>query len=142
MKTKDWFKNKLDSFRDDFEFRLESLILNITENISKRMVEKKINRSSLAEKLNVSPPAVTKILNGSSNFTLKTLLSLSDALDLDLNIEFKDKKSAIAEGAWATVYVPAIEEMMSESAKAVGVFTEVSSTSNRFKKEITYDEAA
>ena len=97
MKVKDWFKNKLDSFKDDFEFRLESLILDVTENISKGMINKNINRSELAELLNVSPPAVTKILNGNSNFTLKTLLSLSDALDLDLKVEFKEKRTGATE---------------------------------------------
>ena len=74
---------KLESFKDDFEFRLESLILDITDNICREMEHSEINRVELAERLNVSPPAVTKILNGNSNFTLKTLLSISDALGLD-----------------------------------------------------------
>lgn len=101
MKAKDWFKKKLDSFKDDFEFRLESLILDVTENISKGMIDKNINRSELAGLLKVSPPAVTKILNGNSNFTLKTLLTLSEALDLDLSVEFKEKRT-VAAGITAT----------------------------------------
>ena len=100
MKTETWFRKKLDSFKDDFEFRLESLIIDLTENICREMKHNKINRVRLAEKLNISPPAVTKILNGNSNFTLKTLLSLSDALELDLKIDFRKKDA----GAFQIIY--------------------------------------
>jgi len=93
MKIEEWFKKKIESFEEDFDFRLETLILNITEKICTRMQQKKINRTRLAEKLKVSPPAVTKILNGNSNFTLKTLLSIADALDLELKIDFVDRNT-------------------------------------------------
>ena len=55
MSLKNWIKAKLELYKDDFEFRFESLILNVTENISKSMVEKNINRTKLAELLDVSP---------------------------------------------------------------------------------------
>jgi len=94
MKIKSWFREKLESYKDDFEFRLESLILNLTENICIKMKQKNVNRTELADLLNVSPPAVTKILNGNSNFTLKTLLSLADALEQNLEINFVEKEAA------------------------------------------------
>lgn len=89
--TTNWFKSKIDSLKNDFDFRLEKLILDVTENIVNRMTRKKLSRVNLADKLEISPPAVTKILDGNSNFTLKTLLSLADALELKLNIDFTDK---------------------------------------------------
>lgn len=92
MSLNNWIKEKLELFKDDFDFRLETIILNLTERICERMKQKNINRTELADLLNVSPPAVTKILNGNSNFTLKTLLSLSDALDQKLEINFRDKE--------------------------------------------------
>ena len=92
MKAKIWLQKKIQEFKNDFDYKLESLILDITEKISKRMSEKNINRSKLAGLLDVSPPAVTKILNGNSNFTLKTLLSISNALDLNLNIDFEPRE--------------------------------------------------
>lgn len=91
MGAQNWFKKKLDAIKNEFDFRFESLILDITEKISIKMKQKGINRVKLAQSLNVSPPAVTKILNGTSNFTLKTLLSLADALDFNLKIDFEDK---------------------------------------------------
>jgi transcriptional regulator with XRE-family HTH domain len=91
MGAQNWFKIKLDAIKNEFNFRLESLILDITEKISIKMKQKGMNRVQLAQSLNVSPPAVTKILNGTSNFTLKSLLSIADALDFNLKIDFEDK---------------------------------------------------
>jgi len=91
MSTQNWFTQQLNKFKDDIEFRLEMLILEITERICRTMAEKNMNRKDLAERLNVSPPAVTKILNGNSNFTLKTLLTIAHALDQELIIEFREK---------------------------------------------------
>ena len=92
MKEKTWLEKMLDSVKDSFEFRLEKIILDLTEQICKRMQDREITRTQLARNLNVSPAAVTKILNGNSNFTLRTLLSLGDALNLDLGIEFRPKE--------------------------------------------------
>lgn len=92
MKPDKWFKDTLKSLEDDLEFRLETLIIDLTERACKKMKQKKISRTKLAKLLGVSPAAVTKILNGNSNFTLKTLLSLSDALELDLHIDFVERK--------------------------------------------------
>lgn len=84
-----WFKDKFDELKNDFDFRLEELLLDITENITKLMIQKKLSRIKFAKKIGVSTSVVTKILDGNSNFTLKTLLSISDALDCDLKIYFK-----------------------------------------------------
>ncbi|MBN1843071.1 MAG: helix-turn-helix transcriptional regulator [Deltaproteobacteria bacterium] len=95
MKAEKWFRDTLESFKEDREFRLETIILNLTESICSKMIQKKINRSKLAELLGVSPAAITKILNGNSNFTLKTLFSLSDALGLDLEIDFREREKEV-----------------------------------------------
>lgn len=88
MKRDEWFTKLVASYKHDFDYRLEGIIWNLTEDICRSMEALKMNRTQLANKLAVSPAAVTKILNGNSNFTLRTLLSLSDALDADLKIEF------------------------------------------------------
>jgi len=109
MNLEELLRKKIESYKDDFDFRLESFIFDLTERISKRMKERNISRSKLAELLGISPPAVTKILNGNSNFTLKTLLSLADALELDLKIDFKEKEVA-----------PSIDYKPSYAAAAAG----------------------
>jgi transcriptional regulator with XRE-family HTH domain len=113
METEKWFKGMIESFKEDLDFRLETVILDLTEKISKRMKEKGINRTKLAELLKVSPPAVTKILNGNSNFTLKTLLSLADALELELKIDFRQKGivASIPSTHFARGIVPTSEKL-------------------------------
>jgi len=101
MEPKEWYDKKLKTIEKSLGYRLESIILNLTEKICRSMEEKKINRSKLAKLLEVSPPAVTKILNGTSNFTLKTLLSLADALELDLEIDFKKRQAGIFQAVTA-----------------------------------------
>jgi transcriptional regulator with XRE-family HTH domain len=91
MREKSWFEKMLDSVKESFAFRLETTILHLTEQICERMKQKNITRKQLAENLSVSPPAITKILNGNSNFTLRTLLTIADALDLDLTVNFRPK---------------------------------------------------
>jgi transcriptional regulator with XRE-family HTH domain len=121
MNTKNWFKNKLESFKDDFEFRLETLILELTEKICKRMNEKKINRTHFAERLNITPPAVTKILNGNSNFTLKTLLSIADALELNLKIRFEEKEIVtVTQPVKGLILVPSADENVDKRLMVVG----------------------
>ena len=95
--TEKWFGEILESYKDDFDFRLEGLIFDLTEQISKKLKEKKINRKQFAKVLNVSPAAVSKILNGNPNFTIRTLLSMADALKTELNIEFKGKELSSSE---------------------------------------------
>lgn len=95
--TQRWFEDTLTSLQDDVEFRLESLILQITEQISAAMEKQRINRSELAKILGVSPPAITKILNGSANFTLRTLLSLADALNLNLVVKYRERATPLGQ---------------------------------------------
>ena len=90
--TEKWFGDLLESYKDDFEFRLETLVFELTEQISKKLKEEKISRKQFAEKLNVTPAAVSKILNGNPNFTLSTLLAMADALKMELSIELKRKE--------------------------------------------------
>jgi len=52
--TEKWFGELLDSYKDDFEFRLEALVFELTEQISKKLKEKKISRKQFAEKLGIS----------------------------------------------------------------------------------------
>jgi transcriptional regulator with XRE-family HTH domain len=93
MDTEKWFNEKLAALEDDTDFRLEEVILDLTEQISVRIKEKGMTRAKLAGLLGVTPAAVTKLLNGNPNFTLKTLLKVADALDLKFNASFSTVKS-------------------------------------------------
>ena len=91
MKTRDragWYKTLLDKYKNDPEYIAEGKILDITEKIVARMEELCINRADLAARLNVSKAYITKLLRGDVNFTLKSLIALSAALEADIAIDF------------------------------------------------------
>ncbi len=92
MDTEKWFNEKLTALENDPDFRLEEIILDLTEQISVKMKEKRMTRAKLADLLGVTPAAVTKLLNGNPNFTLKTLLKVADVLDLKFNVSFSALK--------------------------------------------------
>ncbi len=123
MRQKTWFEKTLDAIKDSFEYRLEGIILNLTEQICQRMKDKRLTRTQLAEKLQVSPAAVTKLLNGNSNFTLKTLLTIGDALDLDLGMEFRPKEISAQESLGVRTGTGNIQEGWTWTWNEQGVLT-------------------
>jgi transcriptional regulator with XRE-family HTH domain len=95
MQEKGWFDGLLESVKDDPKYRLEKLMLEITEKICTRMEELGMNRKGLAEKIGISSPGITKILRGSSNFKLKTLLTIADALESEIKVDFVAKEKVL-----------------------------------------------
>ena len=91
MKANKWFTEKLESFRDDIDFRTEEVILELTDKISEIMAREGVNRSELASRLGVSKAFITKLLNGNANLTLRTLVSIATALGCDLSIYLPKK---------------------------------------------------
>ena len=86
MDTEAWYQNKLASIKDDFDFKFDSLVLDITETIRTKLKEKGIKQTKLAERLNVSSAAISKLLRGESNFTIKKLVEIAEAIELKLEI--------------------------------------------------------
>lgn len=72
--------------RESLEYKLEGVIIDVTEGILERMEQLGINRTDLAKRLGVNKAAVTKLLRGSENLTLKTLVKVASALGCDLSV--------------------------------------------------------
>jgi len=87
MKAEKWFAGQIEKYKDDLEFRTEGVILEFTEKIVAKMEEKNISRSALAKKLGVSKAFISKLLNGNPNLTIKSMMSIADALGCDLNLD-------------------------------------------------------
>ncbi|MCX5685189.1 MAG: helix-turn-helix transcriptional regulator, partial [Planctomycetota bacterium] len=81
-----WFHDMLVEFKDDPEFILEGVLLDTNEQLCIRMDELGITRAELAERLGVSRQYVTKLLNGKPNLTLKSLVDIALALDMDITV--------------------------------------------------------
>lgn len=89
MTHEDWFRQKLESFNNDVDFRTEQLVLDVTEQVAAAMEALHIDRAELARRMNIPEAHVTNLLKGDSEiFTLKTMAALSDALGTDLTIRF------------------------------------------------------
>jgi len=86
LKAHEWFSQRLEEYREDSEFILEELVLDVTEQICAAMAEQDIPRSELAQRLGVSRAYVTKLLNGHGNMTLRTLVEVAHALGGAMNV--------------------------------------------------------
>jgi transcriptional regulator with XRE-family HTH domain len=91
MKLETWYKEKLQKFRDDVDFLTEAAILDFTEKVVDKMQLNGLSRAELAQKLGVSKPFVTKLLNGSPNMTIKTMVSIAHALECEFSAELCPK---------------------------------------------------
>ena len=94
MKTELWVHEELDTAKKTFEFRLETLMIELGESIALLMETNHLTRTELSHRLGVSKAYITKILNGKPNLTLETLLKLSDALEGQLKLAIIPKVEA------------------------------------------------
>jgi plasmid maintenance system antidote protein VapI len=53
-----------------------------------------INQSSLAERLEVGRSVISRRLNGQTNMTIETIADMAWALDLEVEVTFRDKRAA------------------------------------------------
>jgi antitoxin component HigA of HigAB toxin-antitoxin module len=65
----------------------EELILEVTELALKKMEEKGLNKSDLAEMLGTTKSHVTQLLRGSRNMTLRTVSDIFFNLDCEIAIK-------------------------------------------------------
>lgn len=66
-------------------FWVAGAILELTEEVVRRMGEQGVSRSELARRLGTSPAYVTKLLRGNANLTLATMVRLARALESELH---------------------------------------------------------
>lgn len=92
MDAQEWYKRIRNRVKDTFEYRFETFIIDVTEKICRIMSNKGITRAELAVKMNISRPAVSRMLNGNPNFTLKRLLLVADALDYELKVNLIENR--------------------------------------------------
>src|SRR6266498_825348 len=84
MQPKKELKLFIEKYRNDPGYILEGVLIDITEQIARLMVEYKMNRVQLANKLKCSPAYITKLMNGDENLTVKKLVQIAMALGADI----------------------------------------------------------
>ena len=91
------FENKydfsiiFDELENDLEFKIEETIMQFTGLIVKAMQKKNIKtKKQLAELLKISPAAVTNLLSGNENISLKRMVEIANKLDFEVKIVTKE----------------------------------------------------
>lgn len=95
----EWLRERIAKHKDDPEYLTEGQILMFTEAIVKKMIDDNITRTELAKRLGKSKPFITKLLDGSQNMTIFTMVNVANALGMRLNIDIYPKDFTIARQA-------------------------------------------
>jgi len=82
---------------NDPEFIADYLKAQFVEGIYKAMEKEKINKKTLAEKLNKSRQYVGRVLNENANFTIETMTSFACALNMKLQIKMTEQSEKLYE---------------------------------------------
>lgn len=69
--------------RQTHAFKLETAKVEFTEGVVTLMERHGITQSVLAKRIGVSPAYITKILRGTTNFTLDTMVKIATALEAE-----------------------------------------------------------
>ena len=81
--------------RQSHAYKREKIVLSLTEEMIVLMEQQEINKSELAERLGKSKPYITKIMSGSANFTLDSLIQIADALDSEINVHLTHTQKTV-----------------------------------------------
>lgn len=63
--------------------------LDLSEKIYSAMQENQVTEAELSRRLGTSRAYVNKVLQGSTNFTIESLVRIGDALECELSLDFK-----------------------------------------------------
>ncbi|MDQ0290205.1 helix-turn-helix domain-containing protein [Oligosphaera ethanolica] len=78
------FSGLFDWAEQQDDYWLEGVKIEFAEQILAQMDARGMSRKELARRLGTSPAYVTKILRGTTNFTLESMVSIARALDCEL----------------------------------------------------------
>ena len=69
-------------------------IIEFTESVLEQLERKNMTRADLAEKMNVSPAYITKLIGGSNNFTLRTMVRVTRSLGCELKLSLRQPETS------------------------------------------------
>jgi transcriptional regulator with XRE-family HTH domain len=88
-KTSQRFAEMLRRTESSETFQIEGIKVEIAEQICLAMERRQINKAELARRLGKSPAYVTKVLQGTTNFTLESLVRIARALSCQIELTLK-----------------------------------------------------
>ncbi len=91
------FAAMTERLKADGSFQIEEAKVEIAEQIYILMEDKGITEAELARRLGKSRAYVNKVLQGTTNFTIKSLVKIGLALESEVKLEFVQPKKEIEE---------------------------------------------
>jgi transcriptional regulator with XRE-family HTH domain len=88
------FRELFKNARKSAEYWAEVATLDFTGALHKKMQELNVNRTELANRIDASPAYVTKIMNGTTNFTIKSMTALAHAVGQKVRIVLEDEDAS------------------------------------------------
>ena len=88
------FADLLQSAEQSDRFRIDGLKVEISEQIYEAMNQQGISNADLARRLGKSRAYITKLLRGTTNFTLESLVRIGRALSNEVEINLVTKPTA------------------------------------------------
>jgi len=91
-KSIDSFESLFEQAEQRLDYKVEGAKNEITEKIVRRMEEAGVSRSDLASRLSKKKPQITRLLRGSNNFTVETMVEIADALGCNYRSHLEPKE--------------------------------------------------
>lgn len=76
------FQKELAEARSRTAYYEEDVLLDVATQLLGAMEDNKVTKSELARRMDVSPPYITKILQGHTNMTIETMTKIASAIGL------------------------------------------------------------
>jgi transcriptional regulator with XRE-family HTH domain len=80
------YRNFLRDIKQTLDFRVAGVQNKFAVDVENLMKRAGLKQKELAEKLDVKPAYVSRVLRGESNLSIKSLVKLADALNSEVNI--------------------------------------------------------
>jgi len=83
------FKSIFEQQKQSIGFWEEMAIIEFTEAVLEQLEQQNMSKAELAEKMDVSPAYITRLLGGSNNLTLRTMVRAARALGCEFGCYLK-----------------------------------------------------
>ncbi len=103
-----FFNQLVTNIQKGLGFRTETAKLDFATQVLHEMERQNISKKELAEKMDVSPAMMTRIVKGNHNMTIETMAKVAFALDKKLQFELKGFDEKPRTQKWSTASLPCV----------------------------------
>ncbi len=89
------WQKEIDKIGETEEHKFIEKLFIITNELSRIMEEKGINNTELAKRMETSPSYITQIFRLNKNISIKTLIRLCQALEIDFKFVFYENQQKV-----------------------------------------------